>query len=215
MAVACGPKLLIADEPTTALDVTTQAQVLDLLDDLRRRLSMAVLLITHDLGVVAQWADRINVMYAGRIVEQAGIRPFFARPMHPYSRGLLGARVDVDADEHYSANRLSEIPGSVGSAAGEAGCPFAPRCPLVEASCRLAPPPLLAFEGERRVACPVTLASIIPPSSYGGGAPEGGGGGRPHKRSSKISDLKSVGTSTEALPLRPCGPPPPYDGGGK
>jgi peptide/nickel transport system ATP-binding protein len=116
-----------------------------------------VLLITHDLGVVAQWADRINVMYAGRIVEQAGIRPFFARPMHPYSRGLLGARVDVDADEHYSANRLSEIPGSVGSAAGEAGCPFAPRCPLVEPSCRAAPPPLLAFEAERRVACPVTL----------------------------------------------------------
>jgi peptide/nickel transport system ATP-binding protein len=157
MAVACGPKLLIADEPTTALDVTTQAQVLDLLDELRRRLSMAVLLITHDLGVVAQWADRINVMYAGRIVEQAAIRPFFAKPMHPYSRGLLGARVDVDADEHYSASRLSEIPGSVGSAAGEAGCPFAPRCPLVETSCRSAPPPLLAFEAERHVACPVTL----------------------------------------------------------
>ena len=144
MAVACGPKLLIADEPTTALDVTTQAQVLDLLDDLRRQLSMAVLLITHDLGVVAQWADRIAVMYAGRIVEQAGIEPFFARPMHPYSRGLLGARVDVDADEHYSANRLSEIPGSVGSAAGEAGCAFAPRCPLVEPACRQAPPPLLS-----------------------------------------------------------------------
>jgi peptide/nickel transport system ATP-binding protein len=182
MAVACGPKLLIADEPTTALDVTTQAQVLDLLDDLRRQLSMAVLLITHDLGVVAQWADRINVMYAGRIVEQAGIEPFFARPMHPYSRGLLGARVDVDADEHYSANRLSEIPGSVGSAMGEAGCPFAPRCPLVEPSCRAAPPPLLAFEADRRVACPVTLAAsgeagggnipeMIPPPSYGGYRP--------------------------------------------
>jgi len=158
MAVACGPKLLIADEPTTALDVTTQAQVLDLLDDLRRKLSMAVLLITHDLGVVAQWADRIAVMYAGRIVEQASIGPFFAKPMHPYSRGLLGARVEGDADEHYSTNRLSEIPGSVGSAAGEAGCPFAPRCPLVETACRLAPPDLLALEGERAVACPVTIA---------------------------------------------------------
>ncbi|CAN5919439.1 ABC transporter ATP-binding protein [soil metagenome] len=157
MAVACGPKLLIADEPTTALDVTTQAQVLDLLDGLRKRLSMAVLLITHDLGVVAQWADRICVMYAGRVVEQAAIAPFFAQPMHPYSRGLLGARVDADADEHYSMSRLSEIPGSVGLAAGEAGCPFAPRCPLVESSCRQVPPPLLAFAAERRVACPVSL----------------------------------------------------------
>jgi len=163
MAVACGPKLLIADEPTTALDVTTQAQVLDLLDDLRRRLGMAVLLITHDLGVVAQWADRIAVMYAGRIVEQAGIEPFFARPMHPYSRGLLGARVDVDADEHYSTNRLSEIPGSVGSAAGEAGCSFAPRCPVAESGCRQAVPPLLALQDDRAVACPVTVSSYSSP----------------------------------------------------
>ena len=106
MAVACHPKLLIADEPTTALDVTTQAQVLDLLDGLRHRLGMAVLLITHDLGVVAQWADRIAVMYAGRIVEKAGIEPFFAQPLHPYSRGLLGARVDVDTEEHYLSDRL-------------------------------------------------------------------------------------------------------------
>jgi peptide/nickel transport system ATP-binding protein len=153
MAVACHPRLLIADEPTTALDVTTQAQVLDLLDDLRHRLGMAVLLITHDLGVVAQWADRISVMYAGRIVEQADIGPFFAEPLHPYSRGLLGARVDVDADEHYSRNRLSEIPGSVGSAAGEKGCSFAPRCPIAVPGCRIAPPPLVAH-GERAVACP-------------------------------------------------------------
>ena len=163
MAVACRPKLLIADEPTTALDVTTQAQVLDLLDDLRRRLGMAVLLITHDLGVVAQWADRIAVMYAGRIVEQAGIEPFFTQPMHPYSRGLLGARVDVDADEHYSTNRLSEIPGSVGSAAGEAGCSFAPRCPVAESACRQAVPPLLALADERAVACPVTASSYSSP----------------------------------------------------
>ena len=158
MAVACGPRLLIADEPTTALDVTTQAQVLDLLDELRRRLSMAVLLITHDLGVVAQWADRVCVMYAGRIVEQSAIRPFFAQPLHPYSRGLLGARVDVDADEHYTSGRLSEIPGSVGSAAGEAGCAFAPRCGLVEAACRTAPPPLSTLADGHRVACPVTVA---------------------------------------------------------
>ena len=157
MAVACGPKLLIADEPTTALDVTIQAQVLDLLDDLRRRLGMAVLLITHDLGVVAQWADRVAVMYAGRIVEQAGIGPFFARPMHPYSRGLLGARVDVDADEHYSANRLSEIPGSVGSAAGEAGCPSRRAARWSSRPCRAgAAAACSAFEAERpAVACPV------------------------------------------------------------
>src|SRR5471032_925904 len=153
MAVACGPKLLIADEPTTALDVTTQAQVLDLLDDLRHRLKMAVLLITHDLGVVAQWADRIAVMYAGRIVEKADIKPFFAEPLHPYSRGLLGARVDVDTEEHYLSDRLTEISGSVGSAAMEAGCPFAPRCPIVVPGCRLTPPPLIV-QGERAVACP-------------------------------------------------------------
>jgi peptide/nickel transport system ATP-binding protein len=163
MAVACNPRLLIADEPTTALDVTIQAQVLDLLDDLRRELGMAVLLITHDLGVVAQWADRVAVMYAGRIVEQGAIGPFFAKPMHPYSRGLLGARVDVEADEHYSDHRLSEIPGSVGSAAGETGCSFAPRCPLVEPSCRLAPPPLEGLSGGRAVACPITVASCSSP----------------------------------------------------
>jgi len=154
MAVACRPKLLIADEPTTALDVTTQAQVLDLLDDLRRRLGMAVLLITHDLGVVAQWADRIAVMYAGRIVEQSEIGPFFADPLHPYSRGLLGARVDVDADEHYTTDRLSEIVGSVGSAAGEAGCAFAPRCPIVVPGCRQKPPALVGRANGRAVACP-------------------------------------------------------------
>src|SRR5476649_2928216 len=159
MAVACGPKLLIADEPTTALDVTTQAQVLDLLDDLRHRLRMAVLLITHDLGVVAQWADRIAVMYAGRIIEKADIKPFFARPLHPYSRGLLRARVDVDTEEHYLSDRLTEIPGSVGSAAMEAGCPFAPRCPIVVPACRLAPPALV-FKDGRAVACPRVHASV-------------------------------------------------------
>ena len=152
-ALVLDPALLIADEPTTALDVTIQAQILELIQELQSRTGTALLLITHDLGVVAQWADRISVMYAGRIVEEAGIKPFFAEPLHPYSRGLLGARVDVDADEHYSLNRLSEIPGSVGSAAGETGCSFAPRCPIVVPGCRLAPPPLVA-RGERAVACP-------------------------------------------------------------
>jgi peptide/nickel transport system ATP-binding protein len=140
MAVACNPRLLIADEPTTALDVTIQAQVMELLDRLRRQLSMAMLLITHDLNAVAQWADRVAVMYAGRIVEQAAVREFFSGPKHPYSRGLLNASVGDTA--HYTSQRLHEIPGSVASAAGETGCSFAPRCPLAVADCKIAPPTL-------------------------------------------------------------------------
>ena len=140
MAVACNPRLLIADEPTTALDVTIQAQVMELLGRLRRQLSMAMLLITHDLGAVAQWADRVAVMYAGRIVEQASVEEFFATPRHPYSRGLLDSSVGEGA--HYTNTRLKEIRGSVASAAGEAGCSFAPRCPVAVAGCRTAPPKL-------------------------------------------------------------------------
>jgi peptide/nickel transport system ATP-binding protein len=140
MAVACNPRLLIADEPTTALDVTIQAQVMELLGRLRKQLSMAMLLITHDLGAVAQWADRVAVMYAGRIVEQASVDAFFAEPRHPYSRGLLDSSVGEGA--HYTSTRLKEIHGSVASAAGEAGCAFAPRCPVAVASCRAAPPAL-------------------------------------------------------------------------
>jgi peptide/nickel transport system ATP-binding protein len=140
MAVACNPRLLIADEPTTALDVTIQAQVMELLGRLRKQLSMAMLLITHDLGAVAQWADRVAVMYAGRIVEQASVEEFFAEPRHPYSRGLLDSSVGDGA--HYTSTRLKEIRGSVASAAGEAGCAFAPRCPVAVASCRTAPPAL-------------------------------------------------------------------------
>ena len=153
MAVACNPQLLIADEPTTALDVTIQAQVLELLDRLRRQLSMAVLLITHDLGVVSQWADRVAVMYAGRIVEQASVVPFFADPRHPYARGLLGASVGYGEGAHYSDTRLVEIPGTVASAAGEAGCPFAPRCPEAILACRRAVPPLENIGPGRAVAC--------------------------------------------------------------
>jgi peptide/nickel transport system ATP-binding protein len=140
MAVACNPRLLIADEPTTALDVTIQAQVMDLLDRLRQQLSMAMLLITHDLAAVAQWADRVAVMYAGRIVEQAAVSEFFSGPKHPYSQGLLNASVGDTA--HYTSQRLIEIPGSVASAAGEAGCSFAPRCPVAVANCKGAPPTL-------------------------------------------------------------------------
>ncbi len=152
MAVACQPQLIIADEPTTALDVTIQAQVLDLLDGLRRQFGMAVLLITHDVGVVAQWADRVAVMYAGRIVEEAEVRPFFHGPLHPYARGLLGASVE-GSGAHYTQQRLHEIAGSVASAAGEPGCPFAPRCPEMIPACRAAPPPLEPASLARRVAC--------------------------------------------------------------
>jgi peptide/nickel transport system ATP-binding protein len=164
MAVACRPKLLIADEPTTALDVTIQAQVLDLLDRLRRELSMALILITHDLAVVAQWADRVVVMYAGRKVEEAAADDLFAAPLHPYTRGLLGASPRLDADLHYRRAPLREIPGNIASAAGQPGCLFAPRCGLAIPSCRTAVPPLVApapgqFPGHSAghlAACPVT-----------------------------------------------------------
>ncbi|WP_431283153.1 ABC transporter ATP-binding protein [Humitalea sp. 24SJ18S-53] len=161
MAVACQPQLIIADEPTTALDVTIQAQVLDLLDGLRRQFGMAVLLITHDLGVVAQWADRVTVMYAGRIAEQAPVRPFFAAPRHPYARGLLGASVGEAEGAHYTTRRLDEIPGSIASAAGEPGCPFAPRCPDVIPACRQAAPPLVSLAPGHQVACIVAEARNV------------------------------------------------------
>jgi peptide/nickel transport system ATP-binding protein len=165
MAVACQPRLIIADEPTTALDVTIQAQVLDLLDGLRGQLGMAVLLITHDLGVVAQWADRATVMYAGRIVEQAPVRPFFRRPRHPYSRGLLDASVNEagEADgAHYTTRRLNEISGSVASAAAEPGCPFAPRCREMIQACRAAPPALEPMPDGSEVACIIAARTEAP-----------------------------------------------------
>ncbi|MEG1771124.1 MAG: ABC transporter ATP-binding protein, partial [Comamonas sp.] len=109
MAMACRPRLLVADEPTTALDVTVQAQILELLDGLRREFDMALLLITHDLGLVAQWADRVAVMYAGEKVEEAATAELFARPAHAYTRGLLGASLHGGRSLHYTAERLPEI----------------------------------------------------------------------------------------------------------
>ncbi|MFG1247911.1 ABC transporter ATP-binding protein [Xanthobacter flavus] len=159
IAVTCAPRLLIADEPTTALDVTIQAQVLDLLDALRRDLSMGLLLITHDLGVVAEWADRVAVMYAGRKVEDAPFETLFGAPLHPYTRGLLAASPRLDAGQHYSAGALAEIQGSIASATGEEGCAFAPRCPNARALCRAAAPALEAVAPGHLVACPVTTAA--------------------------------------------------------
>jgi oligopeptide/dipeptide ABC transporter ATP-binding protein len=156
IAVACKPKLLIADEPTTALDVTIQAQVLDLLDGLGRELHMALILITHDLGVVGQWADKVVVMYAGRKVEEALPDALFGTPLHPYTRGLLTASPRLSSGYHYTDGPLLEIPGSIVSAAGEGGCPFRPRCPVARPSCAQAVPAMLAPSPGRLVACPFT-----------------------------------------------------------
>ena len=150
MALSCEPALLIADEPTTALDVTIQAQILDLLQDLQKRLGMAILMITHDLGVIAEVADEVIVMYAGKIVESARVDALFASPQHPYTIGLLGSipRLDVDRD------RLSTIEGAVPSPDRQpAGCRFSPRCPFADRRCREQPPPLRDIEPGHAVAC--------------------------------------------------------------
>ena len=156
MAIACEPRLLIADEPTTALDVTVQAQVLDLLLSIRDRFGMAILLITHDLGVVAETADRVAVMYAGRKIEENATAALFAAPEHPYTRGLLAASPEIEPGDTATGrarHRLDEIPGMVPALdAMPPGCRFAPRCPEAREVCNTAPPPLLPMHGGR-VAC--------------------------------------------------------------
>src|SRR5205823_14487182 len=130
MALACGPRLLIADEPTTALDVTIQAQILELMRELRDETGASIILITHDLGVVAEMAHRVVVMYAGRKVEEAVVEELFARPRHPYTRGLLGSMPHLGESIDDSGKRLVEIPGVVPSLKEPTpGCLFAPRCP--------------------------------------------------------------------------------------
>jgi peptide/nickel transport system ATP-binding protein len=154
MAVACDPKVLIADEPTTALDVTIQAGVLDLMRELRERLGTAIILITHDLGVVADLADRVVVMYAGRKVEEAPVDELFAHPQHPYTIGLLGA-VPQPADPAAGVpDRLAEIPGMVPSLREVPRfCAFAPRCPRADDRTRSEVPPLEEVRPDHRVAC--------------------------------------------------------------
>jgi len=150
MALACGPKLLIADEPTTALDVTIQAQILDLMRTLRRETGTAIILITHDLGVIAEVADDVVVMYAGRIVERAPVAALFALPHHPYTIGLLGSipRLHVEHD------RLAVIEGQVPSPETPiAGCRFHPRCPFAVDRCRREEPPLLELGPAHAAAC--------------------------------------------------------------
>ena len=157
IALACGPRLLIADEPTTALDVTIQAQILQILRELARDSAMATLLITHDLGVVAEMARRVCVMYAGRIVESGPTEQVLRAPRHPYTVGLLGARprLGTAAAPGQGRVRLAEIPGTVPMLAGpQQDCAFAERCPRASAACREAPPPLRAYAaGSRSVAC--------------------------------------------------------------
>jgi len=155
MALACKPALLIADEPTTALDVTIQAQILALINDLKRELGMAVLLITHDLGVVAETCDRVVVMYAGQVVEQAATKALFAAPRHPYTRGLLASvpRLDEQAPAG-ERQRLVEIPGMVPRLdALPTGCRFQERCPRRQERCSVEEPQLRALEPERLVRC--------------------------------------------------------------
>jgi oligopeptide/dipeptide ABC transporter ATP-binding protein len=140
MALVCHPQLLIADEPTTALDVTIQAQILELLDRLQRELGMAVMLITHDLGIVAGQADRVAVMYAGQVVECAPTPDLFRQPGHPYTEGLLASVPRLDRPRE----RLHAIPGQVPAAtAWPSGCRFHPRCPYAWDRCREQEPPLL------------------------------------------------------------------------
>jgi len=151
MALASEPKLLVADEPTTALDVTIQAQILDLLRELKQRLGMAILLITHNLGIVGDMADRVAVMYAGQIVELAPARELLRRPLHPYTRALMNSVPKLRGD----AARLSAIPGNVPRIGNfPPGCRFAPRCPMAKPVCSETVPELIEVEPGRWVRCP-------------------------------------------------------------
>jgi len=151
MALLCRPEVLFADEPTTALDVTIQAQILALVAELRRELGMAVVLVTHDLGVVAGAADRVAVMYAGRIVEEGTVEEIFARPLHPYTRGLLASTPQIDMPDR---GLLAAIPGLPPDPAHlPVGCPFQPRCDRAVDRCRQASPQMAVFTTSHRVAC--------------------------------------------------------------
>ncbi|MGD0433796.1 MAG: ABC transporter ATP-binding protein [Acetobacteraceae bacterium] len=153
MALSCNPQLLIADEPTTALDVTIQAQILDLLGEMKSRFGMAIMLITHAMGVVAETAQRVVVMYAGRVVEEASVERLFAQPLHPYTQGLIRSipRIDTTVGKK---QRLEAIAGLVPSLIDPPpGCRFAPRCKFASPACTAAVPELRAVENDHKVAC--------------------------------------------------------------
>ena len=150
MALACHPKLLIADEPTTALDVTIQAQILELMRALREELGTAIILITHDLGVIAELADDVIVMYAGQVIERCSVARLFAEPQHPYTIGLLGSIPRLDLQQE----RLAAIEGFVPDArAHPPGCRFHPRCPFAIDKCRHEVPPLMEITPQHEAAC--------------------------------------------------------------
>ena len=226
MALACDPKVLIADEPTTALDVTIQAQILRLLDDLKDRLGMAVVLITHDMGVVAGRADRVNVMYAGRVVETSDTRELFAHMHHPYTQALLGSIPKLDSDPRIPLFSIPGIPPDLAHL--PVGCRFAPRCALASDHCRTVEPPLELLGPDHRAACfhpvdgPVAREVLIPADGLDDRAapdpgarpilavesvvreyPAGGGGLRPGpKRTVKaVSDVSFVLAKGETFGL--------------
>jgi len=150
MALACAPKVLIADEPTTALDVTIQAQILTLMNDLKKKTGTAIMLITHDLGVVAQMADRVNVMYAGKVVESAEVNELFKNPKHPYTIGLMGSMPNLNTD----SDRLNTIEGYVpNSLYLPKGCYFADRCNKVMPKCLESQPPVVEIKEGHKCAC--------------------------------------------------------------
>src|SRR5205809_2509207 len=175
MALACDPKLLIADEPTTALDVTIQAQILELLNDLRQTRNLAVLLITHDLGIVAEVADRVAVMYTGKIVEESPVDELFARPKHPYTEGLLRSVPKLTAKDVIRKERLATIEGTVPSPTDlPPGCHFAPRCPYRMPRCVEGEIPLYDLSGGVFVRCvlhdpqnPVAAEMYVRPVGWG------------------------------------------------
>ena len=200
MALACEPKLLIADEPTTALDVTIQKQILELIDSLRQRLSMAVILVTHDLGVIAGRADRVAVMYAGRIVEIAPTPVLFARPRHPYTEALFEALPEKAADGS-TIKRLYNIPGMPPDlTAPPAGCKFAPRCRYAQDSCRASEPSLTDAGGAHFFRCyfPVGTAQEAgdPDTPFVSVPPE-----RPEVRRHQRANSPRQGWSRAAPPL--------------
>ncbi len=162
MALVCNPEILIADEPTTALDVTIQAQILDLMRDLKRRVGAAIVLITHDLGVVAEVAERVVVMYAGRKVEEAPVGPLFRSPKHPYTQGLLGSMPKLGSSLHGEETRLAEIPGLVPSLKERIpGCVFASRCPYATDLCREFAPALEAKAPGHVAACHYAAKELL------------------------------------------------------